>query len=85
MVKQQAAPEVAAARKAFAQLLPQLEAASAEPSLAAARAFAAALTALQSALAAEALLAGLSLSLQEAAGQVSAPEACLCRLFIQAD
>lgn len=84
-MKQQAAPKVAAARKAFAQLLPQLEATSAEPSLAAARAVAAALTALQNALAVEALLAALSLSLQEAAGQVSASEAYLCSSPTQAD
>ena len=64
------AAAVAAARKAFRQLLPQLEAPSAEPSLAAARAVATALEAVHRALAGEALLASVSLSLQEAAGQV---------------
>lgn len=65
------AAALAAARKAFRELLPQLDAPSAEPSLAAARAVATALKAVQKALAGEAVLASLSLSLQEAAGKVS--------------
>lgn len=65
------AAALAVARQAFRELLPQLEAPSAEPSLAAARAVATALKAVQRALAGEAVLASLSLSLQEAAGQVS--------------
>ena len=65
------AATLAAARTAFKDLLGQLARPSAEPSLAAARTVATALKAVQSALAGEALAASLSLSLQEAAGQVS--------------